>query len=79
MTRPAAPPKAPPPERCFYCRDDKISVGVCLDCRLRLDTLRDEVDRLKRDIENWRRSYYRLLNERKREIKQAMGRPKGAK
>ncbi len=70
-------PAAPQPARCFYCLDDKISVGVCFDCRLKMDTFRDEIDRLKRDIEGWRKNYYKILNERRREIKRTIGRPRG--
>lgn len=62
----AMAPESGLPARCFYCLDDRVSIGVCLDCRTKLEDAREENKRLKRDLDLTRRSYWKLLRERER-------------
>jgi len=59
-------PKREPPVRCFYCLDDDVSIGVCLDCRSKLEAARDENRRLKRDLDLSQRRYWSLMREHQR-------------
>lgn len=55
--------------RCFYCLDPDIMIGVCVECRTKLEVAKDRVVRAERDAELWRRMYNRLSNERKRRMR----------
>lgn len=56
------------PARCFYCLDDQVSIGVCLDCRTKLERAEAENKRLSRDLDIARRSYWKLMREKTRGI-----------
>lgn len=66
-----------PEPPCMYCGEKKLLVRVCLDCRSKLEMAKRNVADARRDAEAWRRNYYRLQNERRREIKRSV--KKGAK
>lgn len=51
---------------CLYCREPKLLVSVCLDCRTKFESARRELERVRREAEGWRRRYFRLMNERVR-------------
>jgi len=44
-------------------------IGVCVECRTKLEVAKDRVVRAERDAELWRRMYNRLSNERKRRMR----------
>jgi hypothetical protein len=56
-------------KRCFYCLDPDIMIGICVECRTKLELAKDRVARAERDAELWRRAYYKLSNERKRRMR----------
>jgi hypothetical protein len=52
------------PARCFYCLADRVHIGVCVDCRTRLERAESELKRLKKDLEITRAGYFRLVGEK---------------
>lgn len=54
------------PLRCFYCLDDKVSIGVCLACRTKLERAEGENRRLRRALDLSRREFWKLLKETQR-------------
>ena len=60
---------SPDPRVCFYCLDTQNTVCVCLGCKSKLEMARDDLARLKRDMELRRAAYWKTQNARKAEIK----------
>lgn len=53
---------------CFYCLDKRISISMCLECRGKLERARDDVQRYRREADAWRTKYWRVVNEKTREL-----------
>lgn len=51
---------------CFYCLDPKIHVAICLSCRYKLEKARDEVARLRKSNERYRRDWFNIDRENRR-------------
>lgn len=60
------------PVRCRYCLDDKVVVGLCFECQAKYERAERRAKEAERQAEAWKRSYWKLMNERKREIKRGM-------
>jgi len=58
--------------RCFYCLDDNISISVCLGCRTELERTKDELKRVRKELEVLRREHWKRMNSMKRAVKGSM-------
>jgi len=58
--------------RCFYCLDDRISISVCLGCRTELERTKDELKRVRKELEILRREHWNRMNAKKRAVRSSM-------